>query len=272
MATPVAAIPRQFRLRRRSVRGSPSTRPTRPPALARNYVTTQSGNGLPVLKVTQDQINSQDGTSYTLLLSENTLQGSSWSMWASQGAANPRFTTPATLVGQLATPPCYPLFLTTFMWANNTAAGSSTPPTDTTGSGKTATTTTFQRINGDKNNTTANDIIHARPASNHPGICVFTFCDGHIRTLSEDIDYRVYKQLMTPNGGNTGIITAAAADQRLGRRRQRQHDPQRSELLSRMADNPDSASECPIGIDSIARRGGSPRRRAFFIRSAHLGG
>ena len=100
---------------------------------------------------------------------------------------------------------CYPLFFTTFMWANNTASGLSTPPSDTTGSGKTATTTTFQTINGDKTNTTANDIIHARPASMHPGICVFTFCDGHVRTISQDINYRIYKQLMTPNGGNTGI-------------------------------------------------------------------
>ena len=129
-------------------------------------------------------------------------------MWASQGAGQPAIYNSSYANWTVSNSALYPLFLTTFMWANNTTAGSSTPPTDTTGSGKTATTTTFQRINGDKNNTTANDIIHARPASNHPGICVFTFCDGHIRTLSEDIDYRVYKQLMTPNGGNTGVITS----------------------------------------------------------------
>ncbi len=172
-----------------------------------SYVTTQSTSQLPVLKVTQDQINSQDGTSYTLLLSENTLQGSSWSMWASQGAGQPAIYNSSYAGWAVGNKALYPLFFTTFMWANNTTAGSSTPPTDTTG-GSSPTSTTFLRINGDKNSTTANDIIHARPASNHPGICVFTFCDGHIRTLSEDIDYRVYKQLMTPNGGNTGVITA----------------------------------------------------------------
>jgi hypothetical protein len=26
------------------------------------------------------------------------------------------------------------------------------------------------------------------------------FCDGHYRFISEEIDYRVYTQLMTPNG------------------------------------------------------------------------
>ncbi len=45
----------------------------------------------------------------------------------------------------------------------------------------------------------------ARPACRIRVSCVFTFCDGHTQTISEDIDYRVYKQLMTPYGGNTGV-------------------------------------------------------------------
>ncbi len=40
----------------------------------------------------------------------------------------------------------------------------------------------------------------ARPASFHSGGYVATFCDGSVRFLSEDLDYRTYAQLMTSRG------------------------------------------------------------------------
>ncbi len=40
----------------------------------------------------------------------------------------------------------------------------------------------------------------ARPSSNHPGGVYVAFCGGNCSYLSEDIDYRVLTQLMTPNG------------------------------------------------------------------------
>jgi prepilin-type N-terminal cleavage/methylation domain-containing protein len=43
------------------------------------------------------------------------------------------------------------------------------------------------------------DMYFARPSSNHPGIVVVCFCDGHTRNLSESIDYTVYCRLMTPD-------------------------------------------------------------------------
>ena len=46
--------------------------------------------------------------------------------------------------------------------------------------------------------------ILSRPASNHPGGVVVSFCDGHVRFISQDIDYDVYKQLMTPGGAGSG--------------------------------------------------------------------
>ncbi|MCP4508357.1 MAG: hypothetical protein GY826_18440, partial [Fuerstiella sp.] len=36
--------------------------------------------------------------------------------------------------------------------------------------------------------------------SNHPGIVVISMCGGSARTISENIDERVYLQLMTPDG------------------------------------------------------------------------
>lgn len=38
------------------------------------------------------------------------------------------------------------------------------------------------------------------PASNHPGGVNASFCDGHVRFVSQDIDYFVYCLLMTPHG------------------------------------------------------------------------
>ncbi len=40
----------------------------------------------------------------------------------------------------------------------------------------------------------------ARPASPHSGGMNVAFCDGHGEFLRDDIDYKVYQQLMTPNG------------------------------------------------------------------------
>ena len=83
------------------------------------------------------------------------------------------------------------------MWANGGTAGigSSSPPSG------------YLSINSDKTNTNPTGaaliISHARPASNHTGICVFAFCGGNVRTIAEDIDYKVYKQLMTPWGGSS---------------------------------------------------------------------
>jgi prepilin-type N-terminal cleavage/methylation domain-containing protein len=41
---------------------------------------------------------------------------------------------------------------------------------------------------------------YARPSSNHFGVVLVSFCDTSCRALSSEIDYDVYKQLMTPYG------------------------------------------------------------------------
>lgn len=38
------------------------------------------------------------------------------------------------------------------------------------------------------------------PSSNHPGICCFSLCDGSAKTISDNIDRRVYLQLLTSGG------------------------------------------------------------------------
>jgi hypothetical protein len=49
------------------------------------------------------------------------------------------------------------------------------------------------------------DLRYARPSSHHPGVVVATFCDGHVQSLDEGIDYRVYQHLMTPDSAAAGV-------------------------------------------------------------------
>ena len=55
------------------------------------------------------------------------------------------------------------------------------------------------RINGDVT-FRALDINHARPSSYHPGGVVAAMCDGHTRFINQSIDYTALKQLMTSFG------------------------------------------------------------------------
>jgi prepilin-type processing-associated H-X9-DG protein/prepilin-type N-terminal cleavage/methylation domain-containing protein len=48
----------------------------------------------------------------------------------------------------------------------------------------------------------ASKFVLARPSSHHPGRVNVAFCDGHVRSISDSIDYFVYSQLMTPNGND----------------------------------------------------------------------
>jgi len=45
------------------------------------------------------------------------------------------------------------------------------------------------------------DKNHLVPSGNHSGVIVMTFCDGHTRSISENITRNVYKRMMTPDGG-----------------------------------------------------------------------
>jgi prepilin-type N-terminal cleavage/methylation domain-containing protein/prepilin-type processing-associated H-X9-DG protein len=60
---------------------------------------------------------------------------------------------------------------------------------------------TLHTINRNKNedftSTGMIDRNYARPSSNHPGGVNVAFCDGRVYFLSENIPYRVYRQLMT---------------------------------------------------------------------------
>jgi hypothetical protein len=53
----------------------------------------------------------------------------------------------------------------------------------------------------------ATDYTHARPSSNHPGMVVVTYCDGHQADLTDDVAYPVYQELMAPDDATAwGLI------------------------------------------------------------------
>jgi prepilin-type N-terminal cleavage/methylation domain-containing protein len=52
---------------------------------------------------------------------------------------------------------------------------------------------------------------NGRPSSTHPGGFLVTMCDGHSQFMSEDIEYRVYALLMSPDNANARFIPTGAA-------------------------------------------------------------
>jgi prepilin-type processing-associated H-X9-DG protein len=50
---------------------------------------------------------------------------------------------------------------------------------------------------------------YARPSSWHPGVVVVSYADGHVRLLSEQTSYETFRHLMTPSSreaGLTGVV------------------------------------------------------------------
>lgn len=45
----------------------------------------------------------------------------------------------------------------------------------------------------------------ARPSSNHPGIVEVGFADGRTSSLTDNLSYHVYQQLMTPHGTKSSM-------------------------------------------------------------------
>ncbi len=134
----------------------------------------------PMATVTNGSI--EDGLSSTLMLSENVNARyyydhghvpapAPFPQQAGFNAANP-FTTPE--------------LFTTMVWFPEVDPANISP---------------MWRINGGGSTLgIAPDMNYCRPSSKHPSLVIATFCDGHAAKLSEQVDYRVYCLLMTPEG------------------------------------------------------------------------
>jgi prepilin-type processing-associated H-X9-DG protein len=161
--------------------------------------------------VNADFISTNDGTSYTLLMSENlqavnwatdlvvdsnsntlwdtdfTVRGHTGMVWYLTGVDDNRGPAAATLEYNEAA-----------IGINDGAQAVIAPPYALLYGPELAT-----------NIYTHGGLAFARPSSNHPGGVNSAFCDGHMYYLNDEIEYHVYTQLMTPNqkAVNTAPLT-----------------------------------------------------------------
>jgi len=181
-------------------------------------------------KMTQDFISTRDGTSYTIMMSEN-LQAGNWAL------------DPNTPAGTVASPPSgfYNSDLavrqnTGMVWflsgkINNASPTDASMPDSLYATFGSANPNDLPGINDKSqlvtgsiqlqyqsgNNANPTGLAYSRPSANHSGGVNVAFCGGNSGYLSEEIDYRVFTQLMTPNqkqvdispaGGGGGAILA----------------------------------------------------------------
>jgi prepilin-type N-terminal cleavage/methylation domain-containing protein/prepilin-type processing-associated H-X9-DG protein len=155
----------------------------------------------PQVSMTLDYLSAHDGSSMTLMLSEN-LDAGSYADPTAQGL-------PDSSMGMTSMSMDLPYAVLesrqAFVWWGDVdGAGNPTPPY----------ATPFGRINNPADSGTNGNAnfpyTNARPSSNHPGGVNVLFCDGHTRFLSQDIDYQVYCLLMSSNGAQ--VLPVGAMD------------------------------------------------------------
>lgn len=165
-------------------RGPTNNTTPNPQATGIAFDRTFDGNTGPSVGI--DYLVSNDGSSNTLMLTENK-QADKWSLRTGGG--------PVNISGSSGTSNNVALRVTTtFAWKMD---------------GPSATALKINEKKDDAKLTSGSTALtYVRPASNHPGGCNFIFADGHLRFIGEDVDYQVQKQLMTPLGSAQGITPA----------------------------------------------------------------
>jgi len=178
--------------------------PQQPPGVTvLGGATTTAGiiyNPGPIITQSQDYITANDGSSLTLMLSEN-----NFAPWAIL-----RVTTSSAALAAIG--PCVSAIHSpyggTAFWSTGTSLskpyGAGTEPQNGFVWWPDAQPSPLMKINASQASraAAAGYAINytMAPASNHPSGVNVAFCDGHIRFLSQDIDYTVFCQLMSPNG------------------------------------------------------------------------
>jgi hypothetical protein len=176
-------------------------------------------------KTTMDFINSNDGTSYTLMLSEN-LQSGNWATDPVDGTASVTGNRPANP------------YQSEFQMRQNTGFVWFTIPANLNNSDDPSPGTGSFNPFGMKINQLARDLpsptpypqqypvnpmtdlsgglANARPSSAHTGGVNVIFCGGNHRFIAEEIPYHVYTQLMTPRQSVCILNAAGATPKSLG--------------------------------------------------------
>jgi prepilin-type processing-associated H-X9-DG protein len=172
----------------------------------------------PTRTVSLDYLSTHDGSSTTLMLSEN-VQATEWAVRNDLSDANDNFTHLTPWQAE-----------TTIVWwrtfvNNNFSPTTCIPPTNLGGVDY-STKIGINAARDDTGSVPAGNIIpvdmtslngwttdqnpaaflaYARPSARHPGGVLMTFCDGHSQFFSETLDYGVYQGIMTPYGRQYGL-------------------------------------------------------------------
>jgi prepilin-type N-terminal cleavage/methylation domain-containing protein len=180
------------------------------------------------IKINQDFISTRDGTTYTLMMSEN-LQAGNW-------AVDPNNAMGAAL-NETDLRPFYNTDLavrenTGLVWfltgrLNNTQDASATASKGgaiSLAANQYGINDNAQLVAGSTrliydsaNVSNPTGLAYARPSANHSGGVNVSYCGGNAGYLSDEIDYKVFTQLMTPNQkqvdiaavGSTAILAGA---------------------------------------------------------------
>lgn len=139
----------------------------------------------------------RDGMSNTILLSENLVA----TTWWSTGPLDPSAEGP--FHGRTVTSNAR--FGNTFVWCYASESGAApdalygtNPPVMVAPQ---SPVDPRMKINGEKVTHAPGSPVFAevaRPSSNHSGVVNMVFADGNVRTVSDNLEYHVYQQLMTP--------------------------------------------------------------------------
>lgn len=156
---------------------------------------------------TLDRISNADGTSQTVLLTENI---NTRNFSASGGVINLIGGWASPFTGEIGFGVAVPNNGTTFQITDATTAGG-------VGGAATSSKAYSLILNGDAiagtngqaskinaNLQTATDGAAPRPSSLHPGAVNMAFADGSCKVISQDIDESVYSRLLTPMGNRHG--------------------------------------------------------------------
>jgi prepilin-type N-terminal cleavage/methylation domain-containing protein/prepilin-type processing-associated H-X9-DG protein len=146
------------------------------------------------IKIGMDFLSSNDGSSNTLLLAEN-VQANCWTL-RDRATPSPKTIAESPMDDPYDTSAEYKsaLWDQTFMWYS---PASSTDPVPANA-----------KINENVDHSGVSDTMTlSRPSSRHPGGVNVIFADAHHRFIADEIDYNIYRQLMTPKGKSATLPT-----------------------------------------------------------------
>ena len=172
---------------------TPPTKPTPAQTKAANITNSQiisegvstdqavlPGSGEQMVRVGLSYISSKDGSSTTLLLSEQSNSSKPLGTWTLPPISSTSYDEPDEQIYTDAGATSGGTILLGFDWAGMNNLDPATIPD------------TMQ--------------VSQKTNSNHPGIVVVSYCDGHEATLRTDVDKLTYMQLMAPNDRGAGDL------------------------------------------------------------------